>query len=133
MSLEAPQDAVGTERRSVDVLIVEDDRVLRGELAELLTAEGYRVGAASDGQAALDFLAAHRVGLVLLDLMLPAVNGWEVLEQLRASSAHGDVPVFIMTAVHNLSRAQGTGPVFLKPLNVTSLLRAVRARIGARH
>jgi CheY-like chemotaxis protein len=114
-----------------DVLIVEDDRVLAEELSELLRSEGYTVRAAGNGAEALRRLSQDRVGLLILDLMLPVVSGWELLDSIRSSQTLRELPVFIITAFANVHRAGG-GPVFLKPLNVRSLVRAVRTRLGPR-
>src|SRR3989344_9056716 len=67
------------------VLIVEDDQFLREFYQELLTAEGYFVDAASDGEIALTKLRSNEYNLVLLDLMLPKKDGVQVLRDLKVS------------------------------------------------
>jgi DNA-binding response OmpR family regulator len=114
-----------------DVLIVEDDRVLSEQLADALREEGYTVATAPDGRAAIELVRKGRVGVMILDLMLPVMSGWEVLDAFKTSPDLVRMPTLIMTAVSNAHRAQG-GPVFLKPLNLSSLLRAVRAYLGER-
>ena len=59
------------------VLVVEDDPDVRSALNDLLEAEGYEVETASNGKEALERLAEHRPGLVLLDLMMPVMSGWD--------------------------------------------------------
>jgi CheY-like chemotaxis protein len=115
-----------------DVLVVEDDPAIRDQLAERMRDEGYTVLTAGDGRAALDIIQRGPVGLVVLDLMLPRMSGWELLDVLRPTGGMPRVPTLVITAFSNAHSATGA-PVFLKPLNTNSLLRAVRAYIGERH
>jgi two-component system response regulator CpxR len=107
-----------------DVLVVEDDDVIRSQLELLLEVEGYSVASAANGEAALAYLEQARVGVVLLDLMMPVMSGWELAAAMRRKPHLASVPVMTITAVSNAHRAP-PGPVFLKPLNVDSLLRGI--------
>ncbi len=80
------------------VLAVDDDHVIRGLLLVNLEMEGYDVMAASDGRDALEKVAEQRPDLILLDVMMPHVSGWEVLEQLKADQATRDIPVIFLSA-----------------------------------
>ncbi|MEH6996107.1 response regulator, partial [Neobacillus drentensis] len=60
------------------VLIIEDEEILRETVAYYFSHEGYEVLTAEDGQIGLDLFAAHEIDLVILDIMLPAVDGWSV-------------------------------------------------------
>jgi len=77
------------------ILIVEDDRNTADLAALYLRREGFEVVTAADGEQALDLAERHRPDLVILDLMLPRIDGWEVCRRLRQSS---DVPVIMLTA-----------------------------------
>ena len=77
------------------VLVVDDEPMLRNLLSHLLHLEGYKVLEAEDGVTALDVVATEHPDLVLLDVMLPARNGLDVLGELRRSS---DVPVILVSA-----------------------------------
>jgi DNA-binding response OmpR family regulator len=77
------------------VLIVDDERMVRDVLARYLESDGFTVETAEDGQAALDLASAAPPDLVVLDLMLPRVDGLEVLRRLREAR---DVPVVLVTA-----------------------------------
>ncbi len=79
------------------ILLVEDDDDLRSTLALNLERNGYTVVQAADGQQALDLAPTARPNLVVLDLMLPRVDGREVCRRLRAQSA--DLPILILTAL----------------------------------
>ncbi|MEU4034306.1 response regulator transcription factor [Streptomyces collinus] len=77
------------------VLVVDDDPTVAEVVAGYLDRAGYTVDRAADGPAALERAAAHRPDLVVLDLMLPGMDGLEVCRRLRA---HGPVPVVMLTA-----------------------------------
>ena len=84
---------------TANILVVDDDADLRQTLQLLLDDSGYRVTAAASGQAALDqLLAGARPDLILLDLMMPEMNGWQFLERARADASLAAIPVVIMTA-----------------------------------
>ena len=78
------------------ILVVEDDRTLRQALTFNLTREGFHVTSAPDGEAALLAARGQRLDLILLDLMLPAMSGLEVLRVLRRDGVH--TPVIILSA-----------------------------------
>jgi DNA-binding response OmpR family regulator len=77
------------------VLVVDDEPLVREVVGRYLERDGVRVHEAADGRAALDWLALHDVDLVVLDVMLPEVDGLAVLGHLRRTS---DVPVILLTA-----------------------------------
>ena len=77
------------------ILIVEDEEKIARFLELELTHEGYEVGKAADGRCALDMALASTWDLILLDVMLPQLNGLEVLRRVRRES---DVPVILLTA-----------------------------------
>jgi two-component system response regulator CpxR len=112
-----------------DVLIVEDDDLIREELATLLRSQSRTVAVARDGREALECLQRTRVGVVLLDLMLPVMSGWELAAAMRQEPNLACVPILTITAVAYAHRAP-PGPVFLKPLNVESLLRGTARALG---
>jgi CheY-like chemotaxis protein len=66
-----------------DVLVVDDDQAIRGLLRSVLRRDGHAVDEAVDGVEALEKLQGRAYGAVLLDLMMPRMNGWEVLDRLR--------------------------------------------------
>jgi DNA-binding response OmpR family regulator len=78
------------------VLVVDDEPMLRNLLSRLLQVEGYEVLVAEDGQSALDVVAREKPDLVLLDVMMPARNGLDVLGDLRRTS---QVPVILVSAL----------------------------------
>lgn len=80
------------------LLLVEDDAALRDTLAYNLRQEGYETLTAGDGVTALEIARSHPVGLVILDVMLPRLDGLETLRQLRARPETARVPVLMLTA-----------------------------------
>ncbi|HEY2064791.1 MAG TPA: response regulator transcription factor [Gemmatimonadaceae bacterium] len=80
------------------VLVVDDEADIVALVAYHLAKSGYRVSTASSGTDALEAMRRERPALVVLDLMLPGLSGYEVLEQLRASDATRDVAVLMLTA-----------------------------------
>ena len=78
------------------ILVVEDEKRLAAALRAGLTAEGYAVDVAHNGRDALWFVSEHRYAAMILDIMLPGLNGYRVCAQLRASG--DDTPVLMLTA-----------------------------------
>ncbi len=112
-----------------DVLLVEDEPIIRAQLAEILEQEGLSVCTATQGAEALSLLADLRPRLAVVDLMMPVMSGWELIGVMRKLPALAEIPTLVMTAASNVHLAPN-GPVFLKPLNVDSLLRAVRGHLA---
>ncbi len=81
------------------LLVVDDTEMNRDMLGRRLQRQGYRVTMAVDGRQALEFIRGESFDLVLLDIMLPVMNGYEVLEELRADQALSQIPVIITTAL----------------------------------
>ena len=116
---------------AVKILIVEDEAGIARFLELELTHEGYAVDKAADGRAGLDMALAGGYGLILLDVMLPGLNGLEVLRRLRAESA---VPVILLTArdavmdkVSGLD--MGANDYITKPFSIEELLARIRAAL----
>lgn len=93
---------------SATVLVADDQAPNRELLEQLLTAEGIRVILAGDGEEALSMLASNQVDLLLLDVMMPRLNGFDLCEQIKASPEHGLIPVILVTSLANREdRIQG--------------------------
>ena len=110
------------------ILVVDDEPMVRDTLRQVLADEGYVVDAATDGADALACVHAARPDAILLDLMMPGMNGRQFLQQLRDDPAYAAVPVLIMTAVHGLNvnlASVGASEVVEKPFDVDDLLNKV--------
>jgi signal transduction histidine kinase/CheY-like chemotaxis protein len=81
-----------------EILIVEDDAALRSLLRRTLECEGWSVQEAENGRQALNYVAKHQPALMLLDLMLPEIDGIQVIDELRATVAGKSIPIIVLTA-----------------------------------
>lgn len=108
------------------VLVVDDELDIRESLAEILRGEGYRVETASNGAEALAAIERASPCLMLLDLMMPVINGWQVMD--RVSHEHANLRYCVMTASTEIPDMDC---VLRKPLAVDELLRIVEAHCGA--
>lgn len=118
------------ERAPALILSVDDDADIRELITLTLEGEGYRVVTAPDGPAALEAVATARPDLILLDYMMPGMNGVEVCARLQDSAATSHIPVVFLTAVTGeieRSRAFALGAVayLMKPLDPVALKDAV--------
>jgi class 3 adenylate cyclase len=115
-----------------EILVVDDNASNRDVLARRLAREGHAVTTAEDGAAALDLAAARRFDLILLDLIMPQMSGFEVLRRLKAVEATRDMPVIVISALDELDSVvrcieAGAEDYLTKPFNPTLL----SARVGA--
>jgi len=114
------------------ILLIEDDPVARADLQARLEANGYVVARAADAASALTVVNREHPDLILLDLGLPAGDGYLVLERLRKIEALAAIPVLIVTGRSDADTrkrvaAMGVAPVLTKPVDTEVLLAAVRA------
>lgn len=112
------------------VLVVEDEDDLRALVELNLELSGYEVVTAPHGRAALEAVATSRPGVVLLDVMMPVMDGWQVLRELKGSSETEDIPVIMLTALaeeRDLIRGhlQGAVRYVTKPFEMRALLATV--------
>ncbi len=117
------------------VLVVDDDAPLRTSLRRALAYEGYTVREAEDGQDALRDALSHPPDLVVLDLMMPGIDGIEVCRRLREGS---DVPVLMLTARDEVQDRvagldSGANDYLCKPFALEELLARVRALLRGRN
>ena len=113
------------------VLVVDDDQATCDLLCELLELEGYTAESTTNGADGLARIERGGIALVLLDLWLPDIDGWELCRQVRAREDRSHVPIIAVTAaVDEESRhcafAAGTDDHLLKPFDVDELLDRVR-------
>jgi CheY-like chemotaxis protein len=110
------------------VLLVDDDVDIRDTVAEALRGAGYKVRVTSNGAQALTALEEMCPEVVLLDLMMPLLGGWQLLEIMKANPRHAQIPVIIMTASRD--DVSGHPRVLRKPFGLDELLRTVAAASG---
>ena len=112
------------------ILVVDDEPAIRDFLRMALEDEGYSVATARDGREALDMIRRDPPDAILLDLMMPTMDGAEFLAMRRAVSAGSRCPVLVMSAVDgsHAARELGAAGFLAKPFGVDALLRTL-ARI----
>ena len=108
------------------LLVVDDNEMNRDLLSRRLERQGYRVTVAVDGRQALEFLNREPFNLVLLDIMLPEMNGYQVLEHLKADDSLSHIPVIMTTALDEADGKQkcldlGAHDYLTKPFNPVQL------------
>ena len=84
------------------ILFVEDEEALQKTLGEILKQEGYEVVSASDGENGLSLVKSEKPDLILLDLILPKMNGFEVLKKLKADTECQEIPVIVLTNLEGI-------------------------------
>jgi len=117
------------------VLVVDDEPASRSCMAKLLVGEGYVVDAARDGVTALAFAAAHPPDVVITDLMMPGMDGVELLKKLHESDP--ELPVIVVTAAWGLvaavrAVAAGADDYVAKPIDFDALMLMVRRALERR-
>jgi two-component system, OmpR family, response regulator len=109
------------------ILIVEDSPEVAEAFALLLEQEGYRVSTSSNGREALAFLRRERPQLVFVDLVMPVLNGLQLIEQMRKDDELNGIPVVAVTA--SMHRASGVHTV-KKPFAGSALIEAAKFYCG---
>lgn len=114
------------------ILVVDDNRMNRMKLSISLEQQGYTVGLAEDGQQALDILERQSFDVVLLDIIMPGLDGYQVLERIKGDPVLRDIPVIVISALDEIDSAvrcieMGAEDYLPKPFNPVLL----RARLNA--
>ncbi len=115
------------------VLLVDDDLQIREFLEDALADEGFEVRTAATGRAALEALAEWRPGLILLDLRMPDMNGWEFRAQQRAQPEVASIPVIVTTAGTSSQEdlaSLAADAIVPKPFDLDELMATVRRCLG---
>ena len=118
------------------LLVVDDDMLLRSMAVKALKHAGFTVSDASSGEDALEKFAAHPYDLVLLDVMMPGLDGYEVCLRMRAMPKGARVPILMLTGLHDtesieLAYSNGATDFITKPINWTLLSHRVRYALRA--
>lgn len=113
------------------VLVIEDEAPLRANLVRILSAEGYRVVAAADGDEGIQRVLEERPDFVICDILMPRVDGFGVLAALRSRPESAAIPFIFLTASadkEDLARGlkSGANEYVTKPFKIADLLAAVR-------
>jgi len=117
------------------ILLVEDNEMNRDMLSRRLERKGFEVVIAVDGQAGVDMASSTNPDIILMDLSLPVMDGWEATRRLKADSATQSIPVIALTA-HAMSgdevkaREAGCDDYDTKPVNLNRLLEKIGNLLG---
>ena len=120
------------------VMIIEDESDIAGLLVHCLACEGFQVITAGDGRTSLDLVHLHHPDLVILDLLLPGLSGWDVFRSLKTSPVIEKTPVIILSANSDVTDRiklleAGVDDYIVKPCSVREVIarsRAVLRRTG---
>ena len=118
------------------ILLVEDNEMNRDMLSRRLERKGFEVVMAVDGQAGVDMASSTNPDLILMDLSLPIIDGWEATRCIKADPATQNIPVIALTA-HAMAgdeekaRAAGCDDYDTKPVNLNSLLEKIGNLLGS--
>ncbi|HET6498059.1 MAG TPA: response regulator, partial [Coriobacteriia bacterium] len=130
-------DGCGAMKDAITVLVVDDDRAMVEMMRTALESEGMRVHAAFDGGEAIPALERETIDVIVLDILMPKVDGWMTLMQIRDNPATADVPVIMLTAKDQdlakiLAFKQGVQQYVTKPFNVAELSARIESLVSGR-
>lgn len=112
------------------VLVAEDDPSVRLTIALVLEDEGFEVVLAEDGERALDMAFTRSPDAILLDLMMPKLDGEQVISRLRESASTADIPVFVLSGRGRGEVPEWPGAHFVgKPFDPDLLVRSIRSSL----
>lgn len=129
--MNAQPQSSGSDKRVADVdrkrvLVIDDDMPLRGMLAAALRQHGFQVLLAGDGGEGQRAVTIHNPHVILLDLAMPNVNGWDFLQRLQESGHLGRVPIIVVSAHLRIEPQavlqMGVAAILPKPFNLTELI-----------
>jgi len=118
------------------ILLVEDNEMNRDMLTRRLERKGYEMVIAVDGQAGVDMASSSRPDIILMDLSLPVIDGWEATRQIKADPATQSIPVIALTA-HAMAGdeqkalAAGCNDYDTKPIDLKRLLGKIGNLLGS--
>lgn len=118
------------------ILCIEDEQEMIDLIRLILSRRGYEVQGANGGQEALAMIPTYQPDLILLDLMMPEMDGWEVYQQLRSNEATRDIPVIVVTAkAQSIDKVLGlhiakVDDYIPKPFSPQDLIRSVETVLG---
>ena len=121
-------EAKGSRDRMSYVLVVDDDPAIRGLVGDALRSEGYAVDLAAHGREALDAMRARRPATVILDLMMPVMDGFTFMQVCHTEQLCDGVPIIVISAVHEALQRLDDVPVhalLAKPFDLDDLVRTV--------
>ena len=120
----------------INILVVDDDADCLKLVQTVLKAQGFQVAGAANGEEAIKFLENNKPSLVVLDIMMPVINGYEVAEKMKADQSLNEIPIIMLTAKsesEDIMKGYGDYKVdyyITKPFNGRQLVSGVRLVLG---
>src|SRR2546426_8036562 len=117
------------------ILLVEDNEMNRDMLSRRLERKGYTVAIAIDGQQAVDMASADPPALILMDMSLPVLDGWEATRRIKSNEATKGIPIIALTAHamqgdEHKAKEAGCDDFDTKPVELTRLLGKIEAQLN---
>jgi CheY-like chemotaxis protein len=118
----------------IKILLVEDNEMNRDMLSRRLERKGYAVAIAVDGQQAVDMAASEAPAVILMDMSLPIIDGWEATRRIKANAATNGIPIIALTA-HAMqgdelkAKEAGCDDFDTKPVELPRLLEKIEAQL----
>lgn len=117
------------------ILIVEDDKELRENIFTLLDEEGYKVHTSVDGEAGVEIAKNNNIDLVICDIMLPGIDGYEVLEEMKSMHDTSSIPFIFLSAKAEKADLRkgmelGADDYIFKPFKSANLLNSIETRLN---
>lgn len=122
-------------RDQYSILLVEDNEMNRDMLSRRLERAGYKIIIAADGQEGVDVAKSEKPNLILMDMSLPVLSGWDASKQLKADALTGTIPIIALTA-HAMEEdkqkalAAGCDEYDTKPIDLPRLLGKIQHLLG---
>jgi CheY-like chemotaxis protein len=118
------------------VLIVDDQPSIVTTLKFQVMNAGFDVLVANSGEQAMKIITESRPDLILLDVMMPRINGWEVCRRLKANPATSEIPIFMVTSLHgdadtSEARNSGANEFLVKPIKTDDLIKRIKKYLGS--
>lgn len=120
-----------------NIVYIEDDQEMIELVAMILSRRGYEVKGMQSGRAGLDYVLAEKPDLVLLDLMIPDIDGWDIFQQIRSRPDTGSIPIIVITAkTQPIDRVLGlkiakANDYISKPFHPKDLLDSIDRVLGS--
>ena len=120
------------------ILLVEDNEMNRDMLSRRLARKGYDVAIAEDGQRGVDMAESEEPDLILMDMSLPVIDGWEATRRIKGSADTGGIPIIALTAHAMASDREkaieaGCDDYDTKPVELARLLEKIERLLNRRH
>ncbi|MCB0169113.1 MAG: response regulator [Anaerolineae bacterium] len=124
----------GSGRGPIRVLYVEDSAVIRDTIARLLELKGYKVNYAKNGQEGIELAQSWKPQVVLMDLRMPVMDGYNAINELRANPATSHLPIFVLSAwsskkERTQAKLAGADEFFVKPPDLNRLIEAINKAV----